>query len=90
MGQQTAYNSSGQIVGVSDSWAYSTVAIYHNQMEFQGMTSSEISSNATHEVGHTLSQAHPVTSEASVMKQGIQSIGVQSYDVMSLISKWGD
>lgn len=90
LGVQTAYNSSGQNVGTSDKWAYSTVAIYNNQMEAYNMTSTQKISNATHEVGHTLSMAHPSTSQNAVMKQGIQSIGVQAYDRESLIAKWGN
>ncbi|GAS83423.1 unknown protein [Paenibacillus amylolyticus] len=44
------------------------------------MSFSEKISNETHGVGHTLSQAHPVTSQNSVITQGIQSIGVQAWD----------
>ncbi|NGM84221.1 hypothetical protein G5B47_17560 [Paenibacillus sp. 7124] len=90
LGVTTPYNSSGGVVGVSDTWAYATVAIYDNQMNDYYMSGPERISNATHEVGHTLSQAHPVTSQSSVMKQGIQSIGVQTWDKESLISKWGN
>jgi hypothetical protein len=90
LGVQTPYNSSGQNVGTSSTWAYSTVAIYDNQMNDFGMSFSERVSNATHEVGHTLSQAHPVTSQNSVMIQSIQSIGVQNWDRESLIAKWGN
>ncbi|MFM9282163.1 hypothetical protein [Paenibacillus jiagnxiensis] len=94
LGQISRYTSSGQVVtSLSDDWAYATVSIYHNNMDAygeDGMSQSERISNATHEVGHTLSMAHPVTSRSSVMKQGVQSIGVQSYDKESLIEKWGD
>lgn len=90
LGVQAGYNSSGQILGTNETWTYSTVSIYHNQMEDYRMSFSEKISNATHEVGHTLSQAHPVTSQNSVMKQGIQSIGVQDWDKGSLIAKWGN
>ncbi|WP_404559654.1 MULTISPECIES: hypothetical protein [unclassified Paenibacillus] len=90
LGVTTPYNTSGGVAGVSDRWAFATVAIYHNQMEAFGMNSAQKTSNATHEIGHTLSQAHPSTSSSSVMKQGIQSIGVQAYDKQSLIAKWGN
>ncbi len=90
LGVTTPYNTSGGVAGVSDRWAFATVAIYHNQMEAFGMNSAQKTSNATHEIDHTLSQAHPSTSSSSVMKQGIQSIGVQAYDKQSLIAKWGN
>ncbi|MEK4191426.1 hypothetical protein [Paenibacillus sp. FSL L8-0494] len=90
LGVHTPYNSSGQNVNNSDTWAYSTVAIYHNQMNDFSMTTPERVSTATHEVGHSLSQAHPETSQNSVMKSGIQSFGVQTWDKQSLIAKWGN
>ena len=84
-------NIFGKIVEdkTNDDWTYCTVALYDNTMKENYMNSSQIHSNATHEIGHTLSQAHPDTSLSSVMKQGIQSIGPTSYDKSSITSKWG-
>ncbi|WP_084065327.1 hypothetical protein [Paenibacillus stellifer] len=90
IGTHVPYNAYGQVVDNNSLWAFSTVAIYDNTMKLNQMTSTQISSNATHEVGHSLSQDHTTTSASSVMKQGIQSVGVTTYDAMSLISKWGD
>lgn len=93
LGRITPYKKDvfGRVVeaNLNERWLYSTVALYDNNMKKAGMSSSQIHSNATHEVGHTLSQAHPNTSSASVMKQGVQSIGPTSYDKSSIISKWG-
>lgn len=49
------------------------------------------SSNATHEPGHRLALDHPPggTTAASVMKQGVQSIGPQTYDINDIVAKWG-
>lgn len=53
------------------------------------MSEAERTSNATHEIGHSLKLAHPVGNVTSVMKQGIQSRGPSSYDKTELKNKWG-
>lgn len=96
LGQHIPYNSSGIQTNNNSSWGYSTVAIYHNTMTnppppYSPLSYSEVVSNATHEIGHSLSLDHTSQSSSaiSVMKQGIQAIGPQSYDINSLRSKWG-
>lgn len=96
LGQQIPYrkNILGVIVGASNSqtWVYSTVAMYHNSMTDclgYNMSNAQITSNATHELGHTLALDHPTTTSSSVMKQGVQSIGPQSYDFFDIAAKWG-
>lgn len=93
-GQISPYkkNLLGNIVvaKTTDTWLYSTVSIYHNNMYDYSFTAAEIHSNATHEVGHTLSQAHPpLDAKSSVMFQGRQSIKPTSYDIASIQAKWG-
>lgn len=94
LGQIAPYKlSGGSVVSASssDTWMYSTVAIYHNSMtECVSMSYDEVVSNATHEVGHSLALAHTTgTTSASVMYQGIQSIGPTTYDKNEIIGKWG-
>ncbi|KOY83310.1 hypothetical protein I6G82_06060 [Lysinibacillus macroides] len=84
---------------VDDDWLYATVRMYYNNMNSFGMNYSQIVSNAVHEIGHSLKLAHPgqgtesstpvPSGQYSVMNQGIQSIGPQSYDKNELIKKWG-
>ncbi|MBN3526553.1 hypothetical protein [Paenibacillus apiarius] len=95
LGQIVPYKISGGTyveASPNDQWAYSTATIYDNTMKSFNMTSSQIVSNATHEIGHTVSLAHtsPSSSSPSVMKQGIQDIGPQTYDKNELKSKWGN
>ncbi|MEF2246753.1 hypothetical protein [Paenibacillus sp. IITD108] len=93
LGQLTPWKSAGGTImqaGLSDLWLYSTVTIYHNGMEDCDMNYNQRVSNATHEVGHSLSMAHPSgTTVSSVMHQGIQSIGPSTYDKNEIIAKWG-
>jgi len=60
-------------------------------MNYYNMTTAQRTSNATHEIGHTLSLAHPTNTVVleSVMKTGIQSTGPQTYDHNELKRKWG-
>lgn len=73
----------------NDTWAYSTVTVYDNQMDNFSFTANQRISNITHEIGHTLSLDHPSTQQTAVMNQGQQSIGPQTYDRSELIRKWG-
>ncbi|MCE5172731.1 hypothetical protein LQV63_26020 [Paenibacillus profundus] len=94
LGQIVPYKLSGGTyveASPNDKWAYSTATIYDNTMKSYKMTHSQIVSNATHEIGHTVSLAHsPSSSGPSVMKQGIQDIGPQTYDKNELKAKWGN
>lgn len=93
LGQMTPYkkDSNGNIVKASldETWLYSTVAIYDNTMDSANMTRAERVGNATHEVGHTLSLAHPSIVVESIMNQGIQDIAPTTYDKDELRRKWG-
>jgi len=91
IGLTNAYKDhSGTLAFTTDLWAYCTVTIYDNNMKSNNMNSSQVISNATHEIGHSLSLDHPyVTSNSAVMKKGIQSIGPTTYDKSELKSKWG-
>lgn len=85
---------------VDEDWLYGTVRMYYDNMGKYKMGYSEIVSNAIHEIGHSLKLAHPgqgtqsttpvPSGQESVMNQGIQSIGPQSYDKKELIKKWGN
>ncbi|WP_051263322.1 hypothetical protein [Tuberibacillus calidus] len=71
------WNGGGDLIG------------YYDNMNKNNMTDSQIISNYTHEFGHSLSLGHPSESSASVMHQGIQSIGPQSLDKSNLRKRWG-
>lgn len=94
LGQNVFYKKSGStfvVANTYETWAYATVSMYHNTMrDIWDMTQSQIISNATHEVGHSISLAHPPDSDnrSRVMRQGIQSIGPQAADKESLIYRW--
>jgi len=91
LGRTIPYKASGGTyvpASTSEQWAYCTVSIYHNTMSDNNMNHSQIVSNATHELGHTLSLAHPTSFQISVMNQGIQSIGPTTYDKNQLKAKW--
>lgn len=55
-------------------------------------TTTKRVATATHEIGHALSVAHPTSSTTvAVMKQGIKTFyELTSYDISSLINKWGE
>ncbi|MBN7774463.1 hypothetical protein [Clostridium aminobutyricum] len=94
-GQTAIYkkNLLGQIVTAqtTDTWVYSTIVLYDNQMKAYNMNAAEVKSTATHEVGHTLSLAHTTASVESVMREGaIQFIGPTTYDITQLKAKWGN
>jgi hypothetical protein len=93
LGRITPYKASGSTfvpAQPSEVWSYSALSVYTNNMGLAGMSSAEKIANVAHEVGHTLSQAHPSTSQNSVMMQGVQSFGPLAYDKTSLKSKWGN
>jgi hypothetical protein len=74
----------------SETWAYSTVAIYQNTMDAWSFSPAQKISNAAHEVGHSLSLDHtPSSGSSSIMKMGIQSIAPTTYDITQLKAKWG-
>lgn len=74
--------------------------MYNDNIEKYKMGYSEIVSNAVHEIGHSVKLAHPgqgtlsktpvPSGQESVMNQGIQSIGPQSYEKKELIKTWGN
>lgn len=86
----------GSIVpaGSSDTWLYSTATMYHNTITEPGevLTYSQILKVASHEVGHTLSMDHVFYDDIakSVMRQGVSTTMVQSYDIEELKKKWGN
>lgn len=78
IGLASYYDTSAQPVANSGLRAYTTVAVYHNVMTSNSMDYSEIVSNITHELGHSLSLAHTSDSSVtnSVMFQGIQNLSL--------------
>lgn len=72
-----------------DTWQFSALVLYHNNMQAKGLTFQQRISNAIHEIGHSLGLAHPSQSVPSVMKQGISDLLPTSYDRFELINKWG-
>jgi hypothetical protein len=76
-------------VSMDSNWLFVRVKIFHNTMSNYNMTPTERFSNATHEVGHTVKMKHPVSYTGNtVMRQGIQAIGAQTYDYSELARKW--
>lgn len=96
LGQQEGFkrtSTGGYIAATAnETWAYSNVSIYHNNIEKFGLTRQQIVSNATHEIGHSLAQDHVPDNSTinSVMRQGVQNIGPTSYDMISIRNKWGN
>lgn len=95
IGLQEPYklSSSGGYVQASnsDTWAFSNIRMYHNNMSRFDMTTPQIISNATHEFGHALGLDHtPDSGSNSVMKSGIQAIGPTTYDIQEIRLKWGN
>lgn len=77
-------------------WVYCTVYSYDNVLKASSATAADKTMNATHEIGHTLKQAHPSTSQTSVMNQGLPSLNANvaasptTYDKGELKAKWGN
>jgi len=86
-------NLLGSIVtaGQNDTWLYCTISIYDNQIKGSGLNYNQIVSSATtHEIGHSLSQAHSPSGVSSVMtSSSITDFAPTLYDKNELISKWG-
>ena len=59
-------------------------------MDAYNMTNAQKTANMVHELGHLQKLAHPTTTQTSIMNQGIQSIGVTTYDKSEIKSKWGN
>lgn len=90
IGRIIPYDSYGRVADLNSKWYRVTVHMYDNTMKSFNMTSAQITSNATHEIGHSLKLAHPSGTIGSVMNQGIQSIGPTVYDKNELKRKWGE
>lgn len=73
----------------SDSWQFSAIMLYHNNMKAYQLSYREKVSNAAHEIGHSLALSHPTGQERSIMRQGIQVIAPTSFDRFELRRKWG-
>lgn len=81
LGRVYPLNGSLDFVSMDSYWLFVKVYIYDNTMNNFKMSPNQRSSNATHEVGHTVKMKHPTSyTGSSVMRQGIQSIGPTSYD----------
>jgi hypothetical protein len=99
LGMITPYKSftcfSGSLASTTDQWVKVFVTIYtvnidalSNVYGFDSILC--IKKTTLHEFGHVLSIAHPTNSTTAVMTQGLSElITLQSYDVSSLIQKWG-
>ncbi|MEC0106951.1 matrixin family metalloprotease [Paenibacillus taichungensis] len=95
IGLQEGYklsNSGGYVIATgSETWSFSNIRLFHNNMYRFNMTTSQIISNATHEYGHALGLDHtPDSGSSSVMKSGIQDIGPTTYDIQEIRLKWGN
>lgn len=85
----TGFLGKPKVASVFDTWQYSALVLYHNNMQAKGLTYQQRISNAIHEIGHSLGLAHPSQGVPSVMKQGISDLMPTSYDRFELINKWG-
>lgn len=85
---QKGFLGKPKVVSEYDFWQFSSVVLFHNNMVANGLTYHQRVSNAIHEIGHTLSLAHPSQTVPSVMKQGISDLMPTSYDRFELINKW--
>lgn len=70
-------------------WQFSTVMLYDNNMDALSLSYQERISTTAHEIGHSLGLSHPLTTEPSLMRQGVQSIGPMPFDRFELKRKWG-
>ncbi|MFS0728393.1 matrixin family metalloprotease [Paenibacillus sp. 1P07SE] len=87
MGLASYFNASGSPVCITCTRAYTTVALYNNNLP---NNYSYRLSAAIHEIGHSLSLAHTSNELTnSVMQPWLQNIGVQQYDMNQLKAKWG-
>ncbi|MEJ8305733.1 hypothetical protein [Saccharibacillus sacchari] len=93
-GLQTPYKlSSGSYITASnnETWAFSTMSIYYNNMFLDNFSPEEVISNAGHEFGHSIGLGEtPPSGPSSLMKQGVQSIGPTSYDISEIRLKRGN
>lgn len=80
---------SSSLAAVNERWVKAVV--YQYKTTNLDTTTKRVAT-ATHEFGHAISIAHPPSSTTmAVMQQGIKSFyELKSYDLYSLIDKWGD
>ncbi len=78
----------GVAADYDENWSYTVLTVYDNQMEKEKMTDAQKTANIAHEMGHMQKLKHTSVSNTSIMKQGIQSIKVQSYDKNEIKRKW--
>jgi len=92
LGRIVPYN--GSEVGSTNYWAYVRVYIYDNTFNNFRFDEDERIGTATHEIGHSLKLAHPLSKSVSaVMHQYDDRDGVvspTSYDISELRRKWGN